>query len=91
MENIKISVILPTYNERDNIIGLINEISLYLGRYIKKPTEFIVVDDDSDDETWKVVQDYFASEPAVMVVRRIDKRGLASAIRGDSGDTLLNY
>jgi len=81
MENIKISVILPTYNERDNIIGLINEISLYLGRYIKKPTEFIVVDDDSDDETWKVVEDYFASEPAVMVVRRIDKRGLASAIR----------
>ena len=80
MKNIDISVILPTYNERDNIIDLINEINLYVNRYIKKPAEFIIVDDDSDDKTWQVVQDYFASDGAIRVIRRFDKRGLASAI-----------
>lgn len=79
-EKIDISIILPTYNESDNIIDLIDEADLYLNKYIRKTTEFIVVDDNSDDKTWKVAQDHFASRPAVKVIRRIDKKCLASAV-----------
>lgn len=78
--NIGISFILPTYNERDNIVDLILELDIYVKRYIKGEIEFIVVDDNSDDQTWKAAQDYFISDPRVRVIRRLNEKGLASAI-----------
>ena len=50
----KISIILPTYNEKDNIGQLIDEIS---NRLSKKDFEIIVVDDNSPDGTSEVVDD----------------------------------
>jgi len=78
--NIDLSVILPTCNEKDNIIDLILELGLYINRYIKGRVEFIIVDDNSDDQTWKVAEDYFVSDSRVRVVRRLNEKGLASAI-----------
>lgn len=78
--NIGISFILPTYNEKDNIIDLILELGLYINRYIKGKIEFIIVDDNSEDKTWKVAEDYFVPDPRVRVIRRLNERGLASAI-----------
>jgi len=78
--NIDISFILPTYNERDNIVDLILELNIYVKRYIKGEIEFIVVDDNSEDKTWELAQDYFVSDPRVRVIRRLDEKGLASAI-----------
>ena len=75
-----ISVILPTYNESENIIDLISEISLYISSHLGKSFEFIIVDDNSSDQTWKVVEDHFNNEPRVRVIRRINQKGLASAI-----------
>ena len=49
----KISVILPTYNERENIGRLVERIF----RSVKDSLQIIVVDDDSPDGTWKVVQE----------------------------------
>ena len=46
-----VSVILPTYNEKENIRSMINE----LQKRIPKPLEIIIVDDDSPDMTWKEV------------------------------------
>lgn len=68
-----VSVILPTYNESGNIMPLIEG----LFRYIKEPLEVIVVDDDSPDMTWKVVEEH--RKNGVKVVRRSEK-GLPSAI-----------
>jgi len=48
----KVSVILPTYNEKGNIIELINEIKEQLS-LIKVEKEIVVVDDNSPDETGK--------------------------------------
>ena len=76
----EISVILPTYNERENINDLISELKLYISNHITKFFEFIVVDDDSPDLTWKVVQEYFTNEPQVKVIHRCNERRLASAI-----------
>ncbi len=66
------SVILPTYNEAENIGDLIKEILKYV------PTaEVIVVDDDSPDKTWQIAQQL--KEKNVKVIRRFE-RGLPSAI-----------
>ena len=75
--NNKISIILPTYNERDNIIPLIDEISYALN---EKEFEIIVVDDDSPDETWRVVEKKSKECSNVNLLRRQNKRGLTSAL-----------
>ena len=49
----KISIILATYNEKENIGRLIDEISIHLKDY---DYEIIVVDDDSPDKTWVLVE-----------------------------------
>lgn len=69
----KLSVVLPTYNEKENILELINQINKYANPY-----EIIVVDDNSPDMTWKVAEE--ANIPNVRVIRRVNERGLPSAI-----------
>lgn len=75
-----ISVILPTYNEADNIVDLIHEISLYIRNHVRKPFEIVVVDDDSPDKTWQITRDHFILDSWVKVIRRTEAKGLPSAI-----------
>lgn len=72
-----VSVIFPTYNERDNIGPLIREVR----KYAPADTEIIVVDDNSPDGTWQVVEEMQKEAPNLHLIRRMDKRGLASALR----------
>ena len=69
-----ISIILATYEERENIRKSIEMIF----SIIPAPLEVIVVDDDSPDGTWKVVEEM--ADPRVVLIRRTRTRGLASAI-----------
>ena len=69
----KSSIVLPTYNEKDNIANLINEINNYT-----KNSEIILVDDDSPDLTWKIAQDLNIKN--VKVIRRTQNKGLAASI-----------
>ena len=69
----RVSIVLATYNERENILDTIKSIF----EHVKDPAEVIVVDDDSEDETWKLVESL--SDPRVTLIRRVDTRGLASA------------
>ncbi|GAB2903052.1 hypothetical protein GCM10027046_35410 [Uliginosibacterium flavum] len=71
-----LSLVLPTYNERENIQRLLAE----LQQVITIPFEAIVVDDDSPDLTWQAVEEIAAIHPHVRLLRRIGKRGLTSAI-----------
>ena len=73
----KISIILPTYNEKENIIVLIDRIKKEL--YGKLDYEIIVVDDNSPDKTWELVKNYSLNDPKVILIHRINKRGLTSA------------
>jgi dolichol-phosphate mannosyltransferase len=73
----EVSVIFPTYNERENIGPLVREIL----KYTPADTEVIVVDDDSPDGTWQVVEEMSKALPNLYLLRRRDKRGLASALR----------
>lgn len=69
----RVSIVLATYNERENILDTIQSIF----EHVKDPTEIVVVDDDSEDLTWQLVADY--GDPRVTLIRRVDTRGLASA------------
>lgn len=76
----EVSIILPTYNERENINDLICETSLYITNHLRTNYEFIIVDDDSPDKTWEIVQKHFGTDSKVKVIHRTDQKGLASAI-----------
>jgi dolichol-phosphate mannosyltransferase len=69
-----VSVILPTFNERENILNTISAILAH----VRPAVEIIVVDDDSPDKTWQLVDEL--GDPRVKVIRRVGTRGLASAI-----------
>jgi dolichol-phosphate mannosyltransferase len=74
-----ISVVLPTYNERDGICELVAEI-LAVGRRAGLDLEVLVVDDDSPDGTAAAVEQGFAGDAAVRLLVRRGERGLAGAI-----------
>jgi len=73
---VTVSVVLPTYNERDNIGPLIQA----LLSQVREPVEVWVVDDNSPDRTWQVVQALAEEDPRVHLLRRVGERGLTSAI-----------
>ena len=72
----QLSIIIPTYNEKENLRILIERISHVLRNIAY---EIIVVDDNSPDETWALALQ-LAREYPIRVIRRLGKRGLASAI-----------
>jgi dolichol-phosphate mannosyltransferase len=75
-----ISVVLPTYNEREGIGELVAEI-LAIARGVHLDVEVLVVDDDSPDGTARHLAETFRNDPAVRVHVRRGERGLASAVR----------
>jgi len=71
-----ISIIIPTYNERDNIIALVKRIDHALSDY---DYEIVFIDDNSSDGTAEVAAALSPEYPVKVIVRK-DKRGLASAV-----------
>lgn len=74
---ITVTVVLPTYNERDNIAAAVAAVSAALASAVWS-WEILVVDDDSPDRTWDVVD--HLGDPRVRCYRRLDRKGLSSAI-----------
>jgi len=72
-----VSLILPTYNERENIEPLIREVA----RHLYPESEIIVVDDNSPDETWKIVSRLKLDSPRLRLLRRMEKPGLTASLR----------
>jgi dolichol-phosphate mannosyltransferase len=72
----QVSVILPTYDESQNVEELISAIL----KCMKPAPEIIVVDDNSPDGTWEIVTKIQAERPNVRLLRRTKHRGLATAI-----------
>lgn len=75
----KASVILPTYNEAGNIVGLVEEILANLPPDVEP--EILIVDDDSPDKTCEVAKNAFAANRHVRVILRTQDRGFAKSIR----------
>jgi len=68
------TVVLPTYNEKENIVKMIDEIL----KYLKDTVEIIVVDDNSPDKTWEIVQKL--KNKQVKLIRRFKDKGVGAAI-----------
>ena len=82
-DNVQVSIIIPTYNESENIVQVLKSIGEHTPEDIE--TEVIVVDDNSPDGTGKVVEDYIndsqnKSGYSINVMHRDTKSGLSSAI-----------
>jgi dolichol-phosphate mannosyltransferase len=70
----KILIVVPTYNERENITAIINLVlEVYAG------AEILVVDDNSPDGTGDIVAGIGERDPRVHLLRRAGKQGLGTA------------
>ena len=71
-----LSVVVPTFNERDNVTTLFHRLEIALAG---KAWEVIFVDDNSPDGTWDVVRGLARQDSRVRCIRRIGRRGLSGA------------
>jgi dolichol-phosphate mannosyltransferase len=72
----QLSVIVPTFNERDNVTTLFRRLEVALTGVA---WEVIFVDDNSPDGTWDVVRGLAREDLRVRCLRRIGRRGLSGA------------
>ena len=72
-----LSVVIPTYNERDNIERLVGQLLEVCG---PTATEVVVVDDGSPDGTAEAVEAIAAGDARVRLISRAGKQGLSSAV-----------
>lgn len=77
---VRFSLVIPTYNERQNIERLIQQLTALLSPVLPHAYELIVVDDDSPDQTWKAAQALVDDYPHLRVLRRQTERGLSTAV-----------
>jgi len=82
---VKLTIILPTYNERENIRKMVPELHSFL-KENKLSGEIIVADDDSPDKTWELAEQMKKKYPEVRVLRRKKLEGIGAALR-DAYDT----
>jgi len=86
--DVELSLIAPTYNERENLTPLVERVHKALSQY---RYELVIVDDNSPDGTSELARKLSAEYPLKIIVRT-DERGLASAVvRGfeESGGRVL--
>jgi dolichol-phosphate mannosyltransferase len=73
---LQLSVIVPTFNERDNVVTLVQRLDVALAGIA---WEVIFVDDNSPDGTSDVVRMLARQDSRVRCIRRIGRRGLSGA------------
>lgn len=72
----QLSVVVPTFNERDNVTTLYRRLETALTGIA---WEVVFVDDNSPDGTWEVVRGLARQDSRVRCIRRIGRRGLSGA------------
>ncbi|MCL7714714.1 glycosyltransferase family 2 protein [Stenotrophomonas mori] len=74
-----LSVVVPVFNERDNVAPLVAEIAAALrGRM---DFEVVYVDDDSKDDTLQVLRSLKAAHPELRVLHHVRQCGQSTAVR----------
>ena len=73
------SVVVPVFNERDNVTPLVNEIVAALRG--KHSFEIVYVDDQSKDDSLQVLKDLMASVPELRVLQHLRQSGQSTAVR----------
>ena len=76
--NHRISIIVPTYNEKETIISFLEKVTNQISKN-GFDAGIIVVDDGSPDGTAELINDFSKTHPNVTLLNRREKRELASA------------
>jgi dolichol-phosphate mannosyltransferase len=85
---LELSVIVPTFNEQDNVRAITEALERVLGdvRF-----EIVFVDDDSTDATRDVMAQLAAERRNIRVIHRIARRGLSTAVTEGMLSTTAPY
>ncbi|WP_075356448.1 glycosyltransferase family 2 protein [Desulfovibrio sp. DV] len=90
--SMKLSIVIPAYNEEGNITTTVDGIRSVLVREAI-PYELVLVDDNSADATGNVLDTLAAADPGIVVVRRESPRGFGRAVRSGleraTGDVII--
>lgn len=87
MSTPQLSVVVPVFNERDNVAPLINEITAALRGNTDPSTglgtsfEIVYVDDHSRDDTPEVLKKLKSEVPELRVLRHVTQSGQSTAVR----------
>ncbi len=75
----QLSVVVPVFNEQDNVEPLVDEIVIALRTVI--PFEIVYVDDNSRDGTLEKLQQLKSRVPELRVIRHVIQSGQSTAVR----------
>jgi dolichol-phosphate mannosyltransferase len=79
MRELELSVVVPVFNERDNVAPLVGEITTALRG--KVAFEIVYVDDHSQDDTLQLLQALKADTPELRVLQHTVQSGQSTAVR----------
>ena len=92
MDRPQVSVVIPLYNEEDNVVPLLDELLSELAK-LSRTHEVICVDDGSRDKTFARLQEYAAREPRLRVIRfRLNfgqTAAMSAGIEAARGDVIV--
>jgi len=91
----KLSIVIPAYNEENNIVKCMEELRSVVGQKYGISYELVVVNDNSKDGTEAVVRAHMQVDPAVRLVNRKPPGGFGRAVRSGleevRGDVVVVY
>lgn len=73
-----LSIVIPVYNEEDNIVPLLSELGMELDR-LGRSYEIIFVDDGSQDRSFEILKKAASSNEKIRVLRFKENRGQTAA------------
>jgi dolichol-phosphate mannosyltransferase len=76
MGPLQLSIVIPTFNERENVTTLLGKLDTTLAGIA---WEVVFVDDNSPDGTWDVLRELSRQDDRIRCIRRIGRRGLSGA------------
>ena len=81
----KLSIVIPAYNEEENVPKCVAELQRVVRDENHIPYEIIVVNDNSTDGTPRVIAELMAADPNVRTVNRTPPGGFGRAVRAGPG------
>ncbi|MDD5040995.1 MAG: glycosyltransferase family 2 protein [Candidatus Peribacteraceae bacterium] len=86
----RLSIVLPCFNEENNIEGTIEDLHSW-GVRKGVTMEIVAVDDGSTDGTWGVLQSLAAQHPSIRLVRHEYNLGYGSAVRSGCDAATMDF
>lgn len=90
MNNFTLSVVLPAYNEEENIEHTVNSCLIYLDKKFGD-YEVVVVNDGSSDKTSEIVQRLTLNNSKIKLINHDINRGYGSALRTGFDNSIMDF